>query len=89
VADFNDALSYNWLIADFNLITGFAADAFNIDTSDFSNTFSGAFGISLGGVGVVPGDSSQIYLTYTAIPEPAAALLGSFGLLTLLRRRRL
>jgi hypothetical protein len=41
-------------------------------------------------VGSTPGDSSQIYHTYTAIPEPssAAALLGGLGGLILLRRRR-
>jgi MYXO-CTERM domain-containing protein len=37
----------------------------------------------------MPGDNSQIYLTYvTAVPEPGAALIGSLGLLALLRRRR-
>jgi autotransporter-associated beta strand protein len=86
--NFNDATSYNWLFADFASITGFAANAFYISTSDFDNTFTGTFGVSLGGVGAVPGDNSQIYLTYTAIPEPSAALLGGLGMLLLLRRRR-
>ena len=40
-ANFNDALNYTWLIADFASITGFAANAFNIDTSDFDNPFTG------------------------------------------------
>jgi autotransporter-associated beta strand protein len=84
---FNDATSYNWLIADFASITGFDTTDFNINTSGFSNTFTGAFGVSLGG-GAMPGDNSQIYLTYTAVPEPGAALLGGLGLLALLRRRR-
>lgn len=90
VTGFNDNSNYNWLIADFAAITNFASDAFNIDTTAFAlqNAFTGAFGISLGGVGVVPGDSSQIYLTYTAIPEPKAVLLGCLGVLLLLRRRR-
>lgn len=87
--NFNDATSYNWLFADFASITGFAANAFNINTSDFDNTFTGTFGVSLGGVGAVPGDNSQIYLTYTAIPEPnVAALIGALGGILLLRRRR-
>jgi autotransporter-associated beta strand protein len=85
--NFNDATGYNWLIADFDTITGFAANAFNIDTDDFTNSFTGSFGVSLGG-GFLPGDDSQIYLTYTPIPEPRAALLGGLGLLALLRRRR-
>jgi autotransporter-associated beta strand protein len=87
-ANFNDALNYNWLIADFaDPIGTFAASAFNIDTSDFDNPFTGTFGVSLG-TGVLGGDNTQIYLTYTAVPEPRAALLGGLGLLMLLRRRR-
>ena len=86
--NFSDLASYNWLIADFTSITGFDATDFNINTSAFANTFTGAFGVSLGGVGAVPGDSSQIYLTYIPVPEPRAALLGGLGLLALLRRRR-
>jgi autotransporter-associated beta strand protein len=33
-------------------------------------------------------DGNDIYLNYVAIPEPGAALIGSLGLLALLRRRR-
>jgi autotransporter-associated beta strand protein len=86
--NFNNASNYNWMIADFSSISGFDVSDFSLLTGGFSNTFTGNFGISLGGVGAVPGDSSQIYLTYTAIPEPGAALIGSLGLLALLRRRR-
>jgi autotransporter-associated beta strand protein len=86
--NFNDALSYSWLIADFNSVTGFVGNAFNIDTSGFTNPFTGSFGVSLGGIGIVPGDSSQVYLTYSAVPEPGAVLLGGLGFLALLRRRR-
>jgi autotransporter-associated beta strand protein len=79
---------YAWKIADFfNTVSGFDADAFAINASGFSNTLNGAFGIALGDT-VSGGDNSQIYLTYTAIPEPSAALLGGLGLLALLRRRR-
>jgi autotransporter-associated beta strand protein len=86
--NFSDAGIYNWLIADFATITGFDATDFSINTSAFSNSFTGNFGVSLGGVGAVPGDSSQIFLTYTPVPEPSAALLGSLGLIAVLRRRR-
>jgi autotransporter-associated beta strand protein len=87
VANFNQASNYIWLIADFNSINGFDAAAFNLDTSAFSNPFTGTFGISQGG-GFLPGDNTQIYLTYTAVPEPRAALLGGLGLLLIVRRRR-
>lgn len=91
LAGFDSSTSYSWLIADFALINGFNADAFIIDDSNFSNnnTIAGEFSLSLGGVGVVPGDDTQIYLTYTAIPEPnMPALIGVFGVLGMMRRRR-
>jgi autotransporter-associated beta strand protein len=87
VHDFDNTASYNWLIADFASITGFAANVFSINTTGFTNTLNGTFGVVLGDT-VLGGDNSQIYLTYTSIPEPRAALLGGLGLLMLLRRRR-
>jgi autotransporter-associated beta strand protein len=90
LTDFNNANSYNWLIADFtNAVSGFSANAFNVIDTNFSNnnTLNGTFGVALGDT-VLGGDNSQIYLTYTSIPEPRAALLGGLGLLMLLRRRR-
>jgi len=88
--DFNDLTSYAWLIADFANITGFATTDFTINTSAFSNDFTGNFGIALGGTGGITGDSTQIYLTYSPvpIPEPGATLLGALSALSLLRRRR-
>jgi autotransporter-associated beta strand protein len=89
LTDFNNANSYNWLIADFASVSGFSANAFNVIDTNFSNnnTLNGTFGVALGDT-VLGGDNSQIYLTYTSIPEPRAALLGGLGLLMLLRRRR-
>ncbi len=86
---FNNMVSYNWLIADFASVLDFATNAFSIDTTNFSNDFSGAFGIARGD-SISGGDSSQIYLTYslTPIPEPRSILLVALGSLALLRRRR-
>jgi autotransporter-associated beta strand protein len=85
--NFAGLTSYSWLIADFASVVDFATEAFAIDTRDFSNVFTGTFGIARGD-SILNGDDSQIYLTYSAIPEPRAALLGGLGLLALLRRRR-
>jgi len=46
-------------------------------TIDYNDTTAGLNG----GVG-------NSYITITAVPEPAAALLGGLGMLALLRRRR-
>jgi autotransporter-associated beta strand protein len=88
VSDFDQSLSYNWLIADFAAVSGFSSDKFTVNTSSFSNAFTGNFGVALGNSGTIGGDNTQVWLTYTAIPEPKAALLGGLGLLLLLRRRR-
>lgn len=61
-------------------ITGFDSDFFAFDTSGFQNAINGTFSIAQNG--------NNLDLIYTAIPEPATALLGSLGLLFLLRRRR-
>jgi fibronectin-binding autotransporter adhesin len=85
--NFDDSQNYNWMIADFSAtISTFAQNAFSIDTTWFLNAYTGTFGIARGET--VGGDNSQIYLTYTPVPEPRAALLGGIGLLLLFRRRR-
>ncbi len=88
---FNDGSSYNWLIADAgSAITTFSADKFTLDTTGFQNTFTGTFAVALGNTGSIGGDNTQLYLTYTAVPEPATWALLAFSLTTVmvLRRRR-
>lgn len=87
---FDAALSYQWLIADAaDPILGFSADKFFVNTADFSNTFDGTFGVALGNTGGIGGDDSQLYLVYSAVPEPTViGLLGLAGLGALVVRRR-
>ncbi len=88
-ANFSDAGNYSWMIADFNgEITTFTADAFALNTSGFTNDFTGTFDIVRGDASGIGGDNSQIWVTYTAIPEPHTAFLSVLGVLLLLRRKR-
>ncbi len=88
---FNAALSYNWIIADAaNAIVGFSSDKFSINTSGFTNDFDGSFAVALGNSPGIGGDDTQIYLTYTAVPEPSSvAFIGLAAAAALLLRRRL
>lgn len=54
-------------------ITGFAANLFSIDTSDFTNPFTGSFRVAQLG--------DNLALQYTAVPEPSSfAILGMVSL---------
>ena len=89
-ANFNGASDYSWKLADFaNAVTGFDATAFNVNRSAFTNSAPGAFSVAWGTT-VSGGDNTQLYLVYTAIPEPATWALLAFSLTTVvvLRRRR-
>jgi autotransporter-associated beta strand protein len=87
-ANFNPLSSYNWMIADFvDPVTGFAADAFNVNATGFTNPgATGSFSVVRGDA--VGGDDTQVYLTYVPVPEPSATVLLGLGALALLRRRR-
>ncbi len=89
---FSSGTSYNWLIADAgSAIAAFSADKFTLNTSAFQNAFTGSFGIEVGNTGSLAGvgDTSQLYLTYSAIPEPSTwALLAASGTIVMVLRRR-
>jgi hypothetical protein len=55
-----------------------AGDRYTVSMRDGANAANGG----LGNLSIAP------QITFTAVPEPSAALLGGFGLLPLLRRRR-
>lgn len=89
--NFDDTLDYQWRIADFANAITFDAAAFNIDTNAFSNAFTGAFSLRRGDDSLITGgDNTQLWLAYTAIPEPSAwmLLVVSLGTLALRRGRR-
>jgi hypothetical protein len=88
--NFNNTVNQSWtLFSTGSTISGFSTDKFTINTGAFNGTsgFSNALGGGVFSVGL--GDSNtDLVLNFTAIPEPGAALIGSLGMLALLRRRR-
>ena len=73
--NFNSAQSYTWSIAGATSITGFAANKFNFDTSQFTNPLNGgSFSLSQAG--------NNLNLIYSPIPEPRV-YAAVFGLCTL------
>ena len=87
--NFDNTLTQSWnLVTASVAITGFEAADFVISTGAANGT--GGFGNDLGGGGFSVGTSgNNLVLSFTAVPEPnVAALIGSLGLLGVLRRRR-
>lgn len=85
---FNNALTQSWtILTTTGGITGFDVADFAVNVGAINGTagFSNALG---GGAFSLSATSNDLVLNFTAVPEPRAALLGSLGLLALLRRRR-
>lgn len=82
-------LNREWLVVDLSgSATAADSNVFTIGTITGGANWNPA----LGSFGMLRKDGSTtadaVYLTWTAVPEPSAALLGGLGLLVLLRRRR-
>jgi autotransporter-associated beta strand protein len=83
-ANFNESITQSWVFATATSISGtaFASDKFTVNTSAFSNAFTGTFSVAQVG--------NELLLTYTAVPEPSAfaALAGCAVLGVATHRRR-
>jgi hypothetical protein len=89
-ANFNSLLDQSWtLLTTTGGITGFDSSNFTISvganngTGGFTNALDPEHGFQ------IAKDGNNLVLTYAAVPEPnAAMLIGGFGVIALLRRRR-
>lgn len=88
--NFVNTTNYQWMVADFSSAITLDTTVFNINVAGFSNTVAGgsSFGLALGSSPGIGGDNTQLYLTYTAVPEPSTCLLLGVSLATLFLRRR-
>ncbi|MCW1885560.1 hypothetical protein OKA04_12545 [Luteolibacter flavescens] len=81
LTNFDPLQSYQFLIASaVGGITGFNEDFVTIDASAIPESGTGAWSLGQSG--------NSLILSYSAVPEPSAALLGALGLLAVVRRRR-
>ena len=87
--NFNNLTNYSWQILSTTTgITGFNSNQFDINTAAVNGTsgFSNPLG---GGVFSIREDSDNLFLDFTAVPEPGTWALVGLGLaVTLLRKRR-
>ncbi len=73
-------INRSWLILTSTGITGFSAANWTLNLAGFTDPYTGTWALNQSG--------NNLVLSYAAVPEPRAALLGALGVLMLLRRRR-
>jgi hypothetical protein len=81
IAGFDPSQSYEWnFLTAPGGVSGFNAGIFTVDTTEFSNAFTGTFS-------VVQSSAQSLAISYTAVPEPTTTMIGAIGLLALALRR--
>lgn len=73
-ANFDPAANYSFTFARATTITGFAANAFTVDTSAFQNAFGGVWSVNQSG-----GDLTLNYTGMSVVPEPSTYALWAGG----------
>ncbi|MCE5326865.1 MAG: autotransporter-associated beta strand repeat-containing protein [Planctomycetaceae bacterium] len=88
-ANFDPTATCAWLLADSDttISTFTGSEQFFVNTAAFTNPVSGTFAV-VRGDSVTGGDTTQLYLQYTGIPEPASATLLVIGVVGMILRRR-
>jgi hypothetical protein len=71
-----------------NPLTNFPTITGTIPTAPHHTAGGGKVADTVGGDDFQTPNADDGYMMLTAVPEPAAALIGSLGLLALVRRRR-
>jgi hypothetical protein len=78
---FDPSQSYEWnFLTAPGGVSGFNAGIFTVDTTEFSNAFTGTFS-------VVQSSAQSLAISYTAVPEPTTTMIGAIGLIALALRR--
>lgn len=86
--NFDANTNFYWLIADSaSTIANFDPSAVALNLSGFANSYNGTWSVARGD-SVVGGDDSQLYVVYTAVPEPTTWALIALGALIVVTLRR-